>query len=168
MKFNFAEYHTEKDGDRTIVRIKYKIPMTNKLILTGFGIYVLFMMLSSSAELPAPERYYLLGIGFACVAVGLVIGLTIAKKVTKNKEDKQKIIIDKGRGEFVYPFENFSAKLSDIKDIQIQEKAASLGLGPKLSQLKLILSSGEKVIDFPVGNYNKAEEFRKLVKDSLR
>ena len=165
MKFNFAEYYTEKDGDKTIVRIKYKIPMVNKLMLTGFGIYVLFMMLSSSGDLPVPERYYLLGVGFTCVAVGGVIGLVIARKITKNKEENQKIVIDKERGEFLYPFENFSAKLNDIKDVQIQEKPVFLG--PKLSQLKLVLSSGEKIIDFPIGNYNKAEEFRKLIKDNL-
>ena len=106
MKFNFAEYYTEKDVDKTVIRIKYKVPMINKLMMSGVGIYILFMMLSESSDLPIPERYLFLGFVFACIAVGGVIGLVIARKITKNKEENQKIVIDKERGEFLYPFEN--------------------------------------------------------------
>jgi len=165
MKYNFAEYYIEKDSKKILIGIRYKVPIVNKLIMTGAFIYFAFKILSSSYDLPVPERYIIIFIAFTSFLVGGTIGLIIARKFINNKEANQKIIIDKNKGELLYPFENFSAKLNNIKDVEIQEK--SLLLGPKLSQIKLTLSSGVKIIDFPISNYNKAEEFRKLIKDNL-
>ncbi len=86
MKFDFADYYTEKEGNKTLIRIKYKVPLINKLLMTGAGIYVLFMFLGNTIDSSDPLRFVILGIMLVLVVFGGVIGLFIGKKINKVKK----------------------------------------------------------------------------------
>lgn len=165
MNSNFAEYKTEKDGNKLTIGIsKYKVPKINKLMLVGVGIYLLFMLFSESSDVPDNYKFFFFLAVFGSIAIGIFIAFFLLKKINGNNKAKQKIIIDKEKKELSCPIDNFSAKFEDIKDVKIQEVSI---LGSSSSKLKLILSSGEKTLNFPIDTYNRAEEFSKLIKDNL-
>lgn len=154
-------YFVETEGAKTTIRMETKTPKTNLYIIVVFLIIVSAILMINANGIPAPQKYYFVGAAIFTVILGLMVGIGGSAVLRKKVEKNQKIIIDKEQDALHYPHENFSTKLSEIKDITIQEKSTVIGQGTCL--LKLTLATGEKLLNFPIANYNTAEEFRKLI-----
>ena len=153
------------NSDQLIISSRSKIPMGNRILLTGFFIFVAILFLVGAISMPTNSGRVIFLIAATVPAVlGLGVGFWFSKNINKGTGSSTKLILEKKTKVLSTDVENFSINIDEIKGITIGEDAVLLA---KIPRLRLKLKDGEKTLLLNFESYEKAQEAKTALEKYL-
>jgi hypothetical protein len=168
MNKNLVEYSITDDKESLNISAKVNLPAFNRVVLIGLSIFsvgFLIWLVWISLTENAPIWFWIFIVG---ILIGAVYFVKMLIKMSTNNRF-WKIILNKNTKRLECPNERYAVAVDKITNVSLSDiKTIFAGLfGGTATGLKITSSDGEKVLMFPIENYERGEEIVKKIKENL-
>lgn len=151
-------------ADTLIISSRSKIPFFNKIIFTGFVIFIFIFAFFASSDMSLESRMGFFIVISIPVAIGLGLVVLVTQGFNRGTGIVNEVVLDKKLKTLSENTEKFSIKTDEIKEVKVGEDTVVL---VKIPRLRLILKDGEKTLLLNFESYAKAQEAKAVLEKYL-